>query len=49
MPGWIEGVQKMAEGERVLFWIPEKLAYDGKPIGKPGALVYEIELLEILP
>lgn len=49
MPGWVEGVQKMVEGERTVFWIPEKLAYGGRPVGTPGNLVYEINLLEILP
>jgi peptidylprolyl isomerase len=49
MPGWVEGLQKMTEGEHALFWIPEKLAYGGKPVGKPGRLIYEIELLQILP
>src|ERR1700730_10569787 len=29
--GWTEGVQLMVEGETRRFWIPEKLAYGGRP------------------
>jgi FKBP-type peptidyl-prolyl cis-trans isomerase len=46
--GWTEGVQLMVEGEKRRFWIPEKLAYAGRP-GKPqGMLVFDVELLDIL-
>ena len=45
--GWTEAVQLMVEGEKTIFWIPESLAYEGKP-GKPmGMLVFEIELIAI--
>src|SRR5205814_4315067 len=30
IPGWTEGLQLMVEGEKARFWIPEKLAYEGK-------------------
>lgn len=47
IPGWTEGVQLMTEGEKVRFWIPEKLAYKGQA-GKPaGMLVFDVELLKI--
>ena len=47
--GWTDGLQVMAVGDRVRFWIPEELAYKGVP-GKPaGMLVFDIELLEINP
>lgn len=46
--GWTEGLQKMVEGDRYVFWIPEKLAYAGRPGGPPGQLVYEIELRKII-
>ncbi|HXH38703.1 MAG TPA: FKBP-type peptidyl-prolyl cis-trans isomerase [Thermoanaerobaculia bacterium] len=47
IPGWTEGVQLMTEGEKVRFWIPEKLAYKGKA-GKPaGMLVFDVELIKI--
>lgn len=45
--GLTEGIQVMSVGDKVRFWIPGELAYDGAP-GKPqGMLVYDIELLEI--
>jgi len=48
--GWTEGVQLMAEGEKVRFWIPGSLAYGDTPTrpGAPsGTLVFDVELLEI--
>jgi len=47
IPGWIEGVQLMVEGEKRRFWIPEKLAYKGKPGRPAGMLVFDIELIKI--
>ncbi len=47
IPGWTEGVQLMVEGEKTLFWIPEELAYGGRPGAPAGMLVFEVELLEI--
>jgi FKBP-type peptidyl-prolyl cis-trans isomerase len=45
--GWTEGLQLMVPGEARRFWIPEKLAYQGKE-GKPkGMLVFDIELLAV--
>jgi peptidylprolyl isomerase len=46
IPGWTEGVQLMAEGEKTRFWIPEKLAYGGKS-APYGMLVFDIELIKI--
>jgi len=47
--GWTDGIPTMHVGERVRFWIPEELAYKGAP-GKPqGMLVFDVELLEVLP
>jgi len=44
--GWTEGLQLMVVGEKTRFWIPEGLAYQGKP-GKPaGMLVFDVELIE---
>jgi FKBP-type peptidyl-prolyl cis-trans isomerase len=43
--GWTEGVQRMVEGDKARFWIPEELAYRG---GDPkGMLVFDIELIKI--
>jgi peptidylprolyl isomerase len=44
--GWTEGVQLMAEGEKTRFWIPAKLAYEGKQ-GPQGMLCFDIELIKI--
>jgi peptidylprolyl isomerase len=46
IPGWIEGVQLMVEGEKRRFWIPEKLAYAGRS-GPQGTLVFDVELIKI--
>ena len=43
--GWTEGVQLMVEGEKTRFWIPQRLAYEGKPGAPRGMLVFDIELL----
>ena len=49
IPGWTEGVQLMVEGEKTRFWIPEKLAYKGKKGSPSGMLVFDIELVSIVP
>jgi peptidylprolyl isomerase len=45
--GWTEGVALMSEGQRMRFWIPENLAYEGKGDGPRGMLVFDIELVKI--
>ncbi len=44
--GWTDGLQYMTRGEKALLWIPEGLAYKGKPGRPKGMLVFEIELLD---
>ena len=44
--GWTEGLQLMAKGESFRFWIPEALAYQGKPGAPKGMLVFDVELLD---
>ena len=46
--GWTEGVQLMSVGEKRIFWIPEELAYKGKPGAPQGMLIFEVELLDIV-
>ena len=50
--GWTQGVQLMVVGDKTRFWIPGELAY-GNSASRPGVptglLVFDIELLEILP
>ena len=45
--GWTEGVQLMVVGEKRRFWIPEALAYQGRPGAPAGMLVFDVELLGI--
>ncbi len=47
IPGWSEGVQLMVEGEKRRFWVPSKIAYDGKLGAPQGDLTFDIELLAI--
>jgi len=47
IPGWTEGVQLMVVGESRRLWIPENLAYGGRPGRPQGMLVFDVELLEI--
>jgi peptidylprolyl isomerase len=44
--GWTEGLGMMVEGEKMRFWIPEKLAYKGRQ-APYGMLVFDIELIRI--
>ena len=46
IPGWSEGLQLMSVGEERRFWIPENLAYGGRPGRPAGMLVFDVELLE---
>lgn len=45
--GWTEGVQLMVPGEKRRFWIPEDLAYGGRPGYPAGMLVFDVELISI--
>lgn len=53
IPGWTEALQKMKVGGKWVLAIPSELAYgqSGRPpvIGPNEVLVFEIELLDILP
>jgi FKBP-type peptidyl-prolyl cis-trans isomerase len=45
--GWTEGLQLLTPGTKARLWIPENLAYGGRP-GKPaGMLVFDVELLGV--
>ncbi len=50
--GWVEGLQLMSKGAKYKFFIPSNLAYGaqgaGKVIGPHAALIFEVELLEIM-
>ncbi|MEM7158514.1 MAG: FKBP-type peptidyl-prolyl cis-trans isomerase [Myxococcota bacterium] len=47
IPGWTEGVQLMVVGDKTRFWIPGKLAYDGRAGRPQGTLVFDIELISM--
>jgi FKBP-type peptidyl-prolyl cis-trans isomerase len=47
--GWIEGLQLMVPGEMRRLWIPEELAYKGRPGRPAGMLVFDVELISIKP
>lgn len=49
VPGLAEGLQLMSPGEKRRMWMPEKLAFNGAA-GKPaGSLVFDVELMQIVP
>jgi peptidylprolyl isomerase len=47
--GWGEGVQLMTTGEKRRLWIPAELAYAGQAGRPQGMLVFDVELLDIVP
>ncbi len=47
--GWGEGVQLMTTGEKRRFWIPEELAFRGMKGRPQGMVVFDVELLDIVP
>jgi FKBP-type peptidyl-prolyl cis-trans isomerase FklB len=53
IPGWTEVLQMMKEGDKWKVFIPAKLAYGergaGQKIPPNSVLIFEIELLEVLP
>ena len=51
--GWTEGLQLMKTGAKYRFFIPAKLAYGeigaGDSIGPNSTLIFDVELLKVLP
>lgn len=47
IPGWTEGLQLMSEGAEYRFWIPQEIAYNGKPGRPAGMLVFDVVLLKV--
>jgi FKBP-type peptidyl-prolyl cis-trans isomerase len=47
IPGWTDGLQIMSVGDKARFWIPEELAYGGRPNKPAGMLVFDVELFSI--
>lgn len=53
IPGWTIGLQKMKVGSKFILYIPSELGYGervrpGSPIGPNQALIFEVELLDIV-
>ncbi len=50
-PGFTEALQLMHKGETAMLWIPPSIGYKGAPPpgSVPETLVYEVELLDIVP
>lgn len=49
MPAFAECVQQMVEGEKRLCWIPENVAAGQWPGAPKGMMVFEMEILTLLP
>ncbi len=47
--GWAEGVQLMTVGEKRRMWIPEELAFKGIKGRPQGMVVFDVELIDLLP
>ncbi len=47
IPGFREGILLMRPGDKLRMWIPQELAYDGRPNAPQGMLVFDVELLNI--
>ncbi len=48
MPGLAEALETMLPRERRRLWVPEALAYRGRPGAPAGMLVVDVELLELV-
>lgn len=48
-PGWREGMQMMVVGEERRMWIPQHLAFNGRPNAPTGTIVFDVELVSIRP
>jgi FKBP-type peptidyl-prolyl cis-trans isomerase len=49
LPGWTEALPTMVVGQKTRFWIPVELGFDNQPGQPKGMLVFDMELVEILP
>jgi FKBP-type peptidyl-prolyl cis-trans isomerase len=47
LSGWREGLQLISVGGEIRMWIPQELAFNGKPGRPKGMLVFDVELLGI--
>jgi len=47
VPGWAEGLSLMVQGEKRRLWVPEELAFKGRPGAPQGMIVIDAELKKI--
>src|SRR6185312_9610275 len=48
-PGFTEAMQLVRKGEKAMLWVPPQIGYKGQPQGTPETLVYEVEVMDIVP
>src|SRR5882672_3710563 len=48
-PGFTEAMQLVKKGEKAVLWVPPAIGYKGAPQGTPETLVYEVEVVDIVP
>ena len=48
-PGFTEAMQLLKKGEKGMLWVPPSIGYKGAPQGTPETLVYEVEVIDIVP
>jgi hypothetical protein len=46
--GLAEAILLMSPGEERRLWVPEELAFEGKPGKPPGMVVFDVKLLEVM-
>jgi peptidylprolyl isomerase len=49
IPGWIDALTAMVVGDRARVWLPVALAFNNEPGRPPGPLVFDLELVAIVP
>ncbi|MBI3070933.1 MAG: FKBP-type peptidyl-prolyl cis-trans isomerase [Deltaproteobacteria bacterium] len=48
-PGWSEALKEMVQGEKRRLWIPQNLAFSGRPGAPQGDLVIDSEIVDLKP
>jgi FKBP-type peptidyl-prolyl cis-trans isomerase len=48
-PGFTEAMQLVKKGETAMLWVPPSIGYKGPPQGTPETLVYEVEVIDVVP
>ncbi|HEU0035341.1 MAG TPA: FKBP-type peptidyl-prolyl cis-trans isomerase [Kofleriaceae bacterium] len=48
-PGFTEAMQLIKKGEKAVLWVPPSIGYKGAPAGNPETLVYEVEIVDVVP